>query len=65
VAGGSDTTKVVYFPMALETAPLTWLQSLPNDSIDSWDGLKKVFIDNFLKGSMDQEGGVNWALFNF
>jgi hypothetical protein len=39
VAGGSKTTKVVYFPMALEPAPLTWLESLPNDSIDSWEGL--------------------------
>jgi hypothetical protein len=47
VAGGSNTTKVVYFPMALEPALLTWLESLRNDSIDSWEGLKKVFIDNF------------------
>jgi hypothetical protein len=47
VAGGSNTIKVVYFPMALEPAPLTWLESLPNESIDSWEGLKKVFIDNF------------------
>jgi hypothetical protein len=47
VAGGSNTTKVVYFPMALDLAPLTWLESLSNNSIDSWEGLKKVFIDNF------------------
>jgi hypothetical protein len=40
VAGGSNTTKVVYFPMALETAPLTWLESLRKDSIDSWDDLR-------------------------
>jgi hypothetical protein len=25
VAGGSNITKVVYFPMALDPAPLTWL----------------------------------------
>jgi hypothetical protein len=35
VAGGSNTTKVVNFPMALEIAPLTWLESLSKDSIDS------------------------------
>jgi hypothetical protein len=27
VAGGSNITKVVYFPMALDPAPLTWLES--------------------------------------
>jgi hypothetical protein len=47
VAGGSNITKVVYFPMALDPAPLTWLESLSNNSIDSWERLKKVFIDNF------------------
>jgi hypothetical protein len=35
VAGGSNITKVVYFLMALDTAPLTWLESLSNNSIDS------------------------------
>jgi hypothetical protein len=33
--------------MALDPAPLTWLESLSNNSIDSWERLKKVFIDNF------------------
>jgi hypothetical protein len=47
VAGASNITKVVYFPMALDPAPLTWLESLSNNSIDSWERLKKVFIDNF------------------
>jgi hypothetical protein len=47
VAGGSNITKVVYFPMALDPAPLTWLESLSTNSIDSWERLKKVFIDNF------------------
>jgi hypothetical protein len=35
VAGGSNITKVVYFPMALDLVPLTWLESLSNNSIDS------------------------------
>jgi hypothetical protein len=47
VAGGSNITKVVYFLMALDPVPLTWLESLSNNSIDSWVWLKKVFIDNF------------------
>jgi hypothetical protein len=33
--------------MALDPAPLTWLESLSSNSIDSWERLKKVFIDNF------------------
>jgi hypothetical protein len=33
--------------MALEATPLTWLESLKKDSIDSWDDLKAVFTDNF------------------
>jgi hypothetical protein len=35
VAGGSNITKVVYFPMALDPAPLMWLESLSSNSIDS------------------------------
>jgi hypothetical protein len=55
VAGGSNITKVVYFPMALDPAPLTWLQSLSNNSIDSWERLKRVFIDNF-QGAIARAG---------
>jgi hypothetical protein len=54
VAGGSNITKVVYVPMALDPALLTWLESLSNNSIDSWDWLKKVFIDNFQGRSLTQ-----------
>ncbi|RLN08787.1 retrotransposon protein, putative, Ty3-gypsy subclass [Panicum miliaceum] len=45
VAGGSNTTKVVYFRTALETAPLT-LESLMKNSINSLEQLRNVFIDN-------------------
>jgi hypothetical protein len=55
VSSGSNTTKVIYFQMALESAPLTWLESLKSDSIDSWEDLKKTFIDNF-SGSMLRVG---------
>jgi hypothetical protein len=33
--------------MTLDPVLLTWLKSLSNNSIDSWERLKKVFIDNF------------------
>jgi len=51
VAGGDTNTKVLYFPMALEPAALTWLESLARESIHSWEDLKKAFIDNF-QGSL-------------
>jgi hypothetical protein len=35
VAGRSNITKVVYFLMALDPTPLTWLESLNNNSIDT------------------------------
>ena len=47
VAGGTNSTKVIYFPMALEPAPLTWLEGLKRDTIHSWEDLKALFIDNF------------------
>jgi hypothetical protein len=55
VVGGSNITKIVYFPMALDPAPLMWLESLSNNSIDSWERLKKVFIDNF-QGAITRAG---------
>ncbi|CAN6207953.1 unnamed protein product [Urochloa humidicola] len=33
--------------MALDTAPLTWFENLPPRSINSWDRLQRMFIDNF------------------
>jgi hypothetical protein len=47
VLGGSNSTKTLYFPVALESVPLTWLESLKPNSIDSWENLKRAFIDNF------------------
>ena len=51
VAGGDTATKVLYFQMVLEPAPLTWLESVKLESIHSWEDLKKVFIDN-IQGSL-------------
>jgi hypothetical protein len=41
--------------MALDPAPVTWLESLSNNSIDSWERLKKVFIKN-LQGASTRAG---------
>jgi hypothetical protein len=55
VSGGSNSTKALYFPIALESAPLTWLESLKPHSINSWEDLKRAFINNF-QGSMIRAG---------
>jgi hypothetical protein len=55
VLGESNSTKALYFPVALESAPLAWLESLKPNSIDSWEDLKWAFIDNF-QGSMIRAG---------
>jgi len=37
-----------YFPVVLDQAGHQWLLSLPEDSFDSWEELRQVFIDNFI-----------------
>jgi hypothetical protein len=41
--------------VALESVPLTWLESLKPNSIDLWEDLKRAFIDNF-QGYMIKAG---------
>jgi hypothetical protein len=41
--------------VALEPAPLTWLESLKLNSIDSWEDLKQAFINDF-QGFMIRAG---------
>jgi hypothetical protein len=41
--------------VALESVPLTWLESLKPNSINSWEDLKRAFIYNF-QGSMIRVG---------
>jgi hypothetical protein len=55
VLGGSNSTKALYFPVALESVLLTWLESLKPNSIDSWEDLKRAFIGNY-QGSMIRAG---------
>jgi hypothetical protein len=47
VSEGSNSTKALYFPVALESASLTWFESLKPNSIKSLEDLKRAFIDNF------------------
>jgi hypothetical protein len=46
--------------VALESAPLTWLESLKPNSIDSWEDLKRAFIDNFQRSMI--RGGTRHDL---
>nr|CAB3504581.1 unnamed protein product [Digitaria exilis] len=52
-AGEDDISKMLYFPIAMEQGPLTWLESLCPDSIDSWHALKKAFVSNY-QGSFER-----------
>lgn len=54
-AGGNDTTMMLNFPDVMEQTPLTWLESLCPDSIDSWHALKKAFVTNY-QGSFEGPG---------
>jgi hypothetical protein len=54
-AGGNNDTKCLYFPLCLDQAPLTWLESLEKYSIDKWDQLKDQFTRNFA-GAMGRSG---------
>jgi len=51
--GGSNDMKVIYFPMALEPAPLIWLEGLAPNTIDTWEDLKKAIINN-IQGSLQR-----------
>jgi len=37
-----------YFPVVLDQDGYQWLLGLPEDSFDSWEELRQVFIDNFI-----------------
>jgi hypothetical protein len=54
-AGGNNDMKSLYFPLCLDQAPLTWLESLEKYSIDKWDQLKEQFTSNFA-GAMGRSG---------
>ena len=46
-AGGDTNVMANYIPVMLMPTTMNWLTSLTLDSIESWEQLKKVFIDNY------------------
>jgi len=49
-----------YLPVMLSQLANNWLMGLTEDSIESWDDLKKVFIENYM--AMCQQPGTKYDL---
>ena len=47
MAHGDDLHAIKYLPLKLKGPARHWLNSLPVDSIDSWEDLEAAFLDNF------------------
>ena len=48
-AVGENTDVMVnYLPVMLSQSTNNWLMGLREDSIESWDDLKKVFVKNYM-----------------
>ena len=55
-ADGSNTDVMAnYLPIMLRPAMMNWLTSLQSDIINSWDDLKRLFIENY-KATCEQPG---------
>src|SRR4051812_4695263 len=48
MARGDDLHAIKYLPLKLKGPARHWLNSLPADSIGSWEDLEAAFLDNFL-----------------
>ena len=48
VARGHSDVMANYFPIMLSQIANNWLMGLREDSIKSWDDLKKVFVKNYM-----------------
>jgi hypothetical protein len=46
-AGGNEDVMANYLPVMLDQSANNWLLSLRQDSIGSWDGLKREFTANY------------------
>ena len=44
---GDDLHAIKYLPLKLKGPARHWLNSLPENSIGSWENLEDVFLDNF------------------
>ena len=47
MARGDDLHAIKYLPLKLKGPARHWLNSLPADSIGSWEDLEDAFLDNF------------------
>ena len=47
-AGGDEYIMANYLPVMLNQSANNWFLSLQENSIRSWDDLKKVFTDNYM-----------------
>ena len=47
LAGGTNDAEALFFPMALESVPVQWFNKLRKGSIDTWEDLKALFVENF------------------
>ena len=47
MARGDDLHAIKYLPLKLKGPARHWLNSLPENSIGSWEDLEEAFLDNF------------------
>ena len=60
-AVGENTDVMVnYLPVMLSQSTNNWLMGLREDSIESWDDLKKVFVKNYM--ATCQQPGMKYDL---
>ena len=45
---GNTDVMANYLPVMLSQSTNNWLMGLREDSIESWDDLKKVFVENYM-----------------
>src|SRR3954469_16618713 len=50
MARGDDLHAIKYLPLKLKGPARHWLNSLPAESIGSWEDLEAAFLDNFCRG---------------
>ena len=58
--GADEDVMVNYLPIMLNQSANNWLLSLWENSIQSWDDLKKVFTDNYM--AMCEQPGTKYDL---
>ena len=47
MARGDDLHTIKYLPLKLKGLARHWLNSLPENSVSSWEDLEEAFLDNF------------------